>query len=113
MAEEEKRLQLVVDRPSSTRMPFIGFGLLASLVVGFGLLTEAASGAGSFEGAIGRFLLLAGACALGGSVLGRMIDNATSKQGLDSGRDRPMEASRQAEATNASPPGDTTDKENR
>ena len=113
MADEEKRLQLVVDRPSSTRLPFIGFGLLASLVVGFGLLSEAASGAGSFEGAIGRFLLVAGACALAGSVLGRIIDNATSNQGLESGDKKPMEQSRQSEAMTASPVGDTTDKENR
>ncbi len=112
MAEEEKRVQIVVDRPSATRVPFIGFGLLASLVVGFGLLGEAASGAGSFEGAIGRFLLVVGACAFAGAVLGRLVDGASSKQKLDSARNKPMEEDRQTEASSAAS-GGNPEQENR
>lgn len=112
MTEEEKRLQLVVDRSTSTRPSFIGFGLLASLALGFGQLSEAASGAGSFEGAIGRFLLVAGACAFGGAVLGRLLDGAGSKQELHSARNNPMEDQRQRDVPTASS-GESSEQENR
>lgn len=91
--DEQKRVQLVVQRPNTTRSPFIGFGLLASLVIGFDQLGNAARGIGSFEAAIGRFLLIMVACAIAGAVLGRLVDSATSNQTLESRTNLPMSES--------------------
>ncbi|MEL7154958.1 MAG: hypothetical protein AAFN30_00010 [Actinomycetota bacterium] len=90
MAEEQRRVDLVVQRQSVTRSPFIGFGLLASLVIGAGPLSNAALGVGSFESAIGRFLLIVVACAMAGAVLGRLLDGSSSRT-LDPKLKRPME----------------------
>lgn len=78
MADEHKRVNLVVERPSVARSPFIGFGLLASLAIGARPLSNAATGAGSFESAIGRFLLIMVTCALAGALLGRLLDGSTT-----------------------------------
>ncbi|MEM8925087.1 MAG: hypothetical protein AAGD35_16400 [Actinomycetota bacterium] len=91
MTEGQKRMELVVERSGSTRTSLIGLALLASLVLGFGPLRDAATGAGPFELAIGRFLLVLAVCVIAASVLGRMLDANAPAPTLQKSNDRPME----------------------
>lgn len=75
MGDEGRRVELVDDRDTGNRTAHIGLGLLASLVVGLSPLTDALRGNGSFEGAIGRYLVVVAVCVGSAAVLGRLLDN--------------------------------------
>lgn len=76
MGDDGRRVELVDDRDTGNRTAHIGLGLLASLVVGLSPLTDALRGNGSFEGAIGRYLVVVAVCVGSAAVLGRLLDNA-------------------------------------
>jgi hypothetical protein len=84
VADGEKRVELVSDaEDDNQRSQRIGIGLLLSLIVGSGPLGDALNGNGSFEHAIGRYLLTAGACVGATLVLGRLLDTASEPEAAD------------------------------
>ena len=83
MSDDSKKVQLVVEPEGSSRAPHIGFGLLASVVVGFAPLSDAFQGNGSFEGAIGRFLACVAFCVVAAVLLGRVLDSAPPEAATD------------------------------
>lgn len=77
MAENAKRIELIEPAPDDDhRSRRIGLGLLGSLVLGFRPLSDALSGSGPFEHAVGRFLICIAVSIGAALTLGRLIDGA-------------------------------------
>jgi hypothetical protein len=60
--------------PIDHRAQRVGLGMLASLAVGYGPLRDAVTGVGSFEEAIGRYLLCLGGSVAAALILGHLLD---------------------------------------
>jgi hypothetical protein len=83
MAEGERRVELVRRSPGGERAPRIGIGLLLSLILGAGPLSDAFRGNGSFEYAIGRFLVCVAVSVGAALLLGRLLDGAPDNHSAD------------------------------
>jgi hypothetical protein len=84
VADDSKRIELVEPAGGDHRTQRIGLGLLLSLVLGFGPLRDAVVGNGSFEGAVGRFLICVAVSEAAVLVLGRLLDGAQPPDSDDS-----------------------------
>lgn len=69
-------MELVESGARSGGAPYIGLGLIGSLIIGFDPLRDAFQGNGTFESAMFRFLACVGVCVFGASVVGRLLDSA-------------------------------------
>ncbi len=96
MAEDQRRVELVTETNSDgLRGQLTGAGLLVACVIGYPALNDAARGNGSFEMAIGRFLLCVIVCLVAASVLSSRLEAAGARD-----RTRPDEEEAQRMSKN-------------
>lgn len=88
MDERDRRVELVTETGSDgVRAQLVGAALVLSLVLGFPALRDAATGLGSFEFAIGRFLLCAVVCLAGANRLSRIFEQSETRRSANAAGD--------------------------
>lgn len=76
LSADGKRVELVDEGESSSATPYIGLGLIGSLIVGFAPLLDAIQGNGPFESAMLRFLACVAVSVGAAAIIGRILDSA-------------------------------------
>lgn len=76
-SSEPKRIELISPAENDqAHVGRIGLGLVMSFPLGWGPLSDAFAGRGSYEESMGKFLIVVGACVLGTTIIGKILDSA-------------------------------------